>query len=104
MKHSELKKRALSRPGVKAEYEAMGPEFALLRQMIAARTKAGLSQAEVARRMGTHAPAVTRLESSLGGGKHSPSINTLKRYAEAVGCDLEIRFVQGTSKPGNSGK
>jgi transcriptional regulator with XRE-family HTH domain len=94
MKHSDLKKAALARPGVKAEYEALGPEFELLRQMLGARTKAGLSQADVAARMGTQAPAITRLESSLSSGKHSPSIGTLKRYAEAVGCELQVKFVR----------
>ena len=93
MKHSDLKKAALSRAGVVAEYEALGPEFELLSQMLRARTKAGLSQADVAQRMGTQAPAVTRLESALSSGKHSPSIETLKRYAEAVGCELQLKFV-----------
>jgi ribosome-binding protein aMBF1 (putative translation factor) len=73
MKHSALKKVALKKPGVKAEYEALAPEFNLLRQILRARSKAGLSQADVAERMGTHAPAITRLESALGTGKHSPS-------------------------------
>lgn len=95
MKHADIKNAALSRPEVEAEYKALEPEFALLRQMIAARTNAGLSQAEVAKRMGTHAPAVTRLESTLGSGKHSPSLSTLKRDADAVGCDLEIKFIPG---------
>lgn len=94
MKHIDLKKAALLRPGVKAEYEALNLEFELLRQMLGARTKAGMSQADVAMRMGTHAPAITRLESALSSGKHSPSFDTLKRYAEAVGCQLQIRFVR----------
>ena len=98
MKHMELKKSALNRAEVKAEYEALGPEFELLRQMLGARTKAGLSQADVAKRMGTQAPAITRLESALSSGKHSPSIETLKRYAKAVGCELEIKFVKGKSR------
>ncbi len=93
MKHSDLKRAALRRVGVQAEYAALGPEFELLRQMLRARTKAGLSQADVAKRMGTQAPAVTRLESALSSGKHSPSIDTLKRYAEAVGCNLQVKFV-----------
>jgi len=97
MKHSDLKKRALRRAGVRSEYEALGPEFDLLRQMLRARTNAGLSQADVAERMGTQAPAITRLESALGSGKHSPSLDTLKRYAEAVGCELQVRFVRNTS-------
>ncbi len=61
--------------------------------MLKARTDAGLSQAEVAERMGTKPPSITRLESSLTNGRHSPSIATLKKYADAVGCHLEIKFV-----------
>lgn len=94
MKHSELKEKALSNPKVKAAYDEMIPEFVLLRQMLKARQKAGLSQAEVAERMGTKAPAITRLESSLGNGKHSPSLATLQKYANAVGCELQVKFVQ----------
>ena len=97
VKHSELKRSALQRHGVKAEYEALDSEFELLRLMLGARTKAGMSQADVAIQMGTHAPAITRLESSLSSGKHSPSLNTLKRYAEAVGCHLQIKFVQSAA-------
>ena len=98
MKHSAIKKSALKKPRVREEYEALGPEFELLRQLLSARSKAGLSQADVAQRMGTHAPAITRLESALSTGKHSPSIDTLKRYAHAVGCELQIRFVPGRTR------
>ncbi len=94
MNHSEFRAEALSDPKVKAAYDEMAPEFALLRQMLKARQKAGLSQADVANRMGTKAPAITRLESSLGNGKHSPSLATLQKYASAVGCELQIKFVQ----------
>ncbi len=94
MTHEKLKKIALSKPKVKAEYDALEPEFILLREMLIARKKAGLSQAEIAERMGTKSPSVTRLESSLSSGKHSPSINTIKKYAEALDCHLEIRLVQ----------
>ena len=93
MTHSELKKKAFKRPGVKAAYEEMEPEFALLRELLRARQNAGLSQAEIAEKMGTKAPAVTRLESSLGSGKHSPSIATLKKYAKALDCQLKIKLV-----------
>ncbi|MCD6225444.1 MAG: helix-turn-helix transcriptional regulator [Deltaproteobacteria bacterium] len=93
MRHEELKAKALSRKTVKAEYDALRPEFTLLHEMLAARQKVGLSQAEIAKRMGTKPPAVTRLESSLSSGRHSPSIATLKKYAEAVNCHLEIRLV-----------
>ena len=92
VKHVALKKQALKRPGVRAAYDALGPEFDLLNEMLAARTRAGLTQADVAELMGTHAPAITRLESALSSSKHSPSIDTLKRYAHAVGCELSIRM------------
>ena len=94
MKHSELKEKALKRKNVKNAYEALEPEFSLLREFLRARQKVGLSQAEIAERMGTKAPSVTRLESSLTSGKHSPSVATLKKYASALGCHLEIKLVE----------
>ena len=93
MSHSQLKEKALKNQSVREEYEALEPELNLLREMLKARNEAGLSQADVAERMGTKPPAITRLESSLTSGRHSPSIATLKKYAEAVGCHLEIKFV-----------
>ena len=92
MNHELLKKKAFEIPGIREEYEALEPEFDLLREMLKAREDAGLTQAEIAKRMGTKAPSITRLESSLTSGKHSPSVATLKKYAEAVGCQLEIRL------------
>jgi len=93
MTHEELVKKALKNDDVSKEYEALKPEFNLLREMLKARHDAGLSQADVAKRMGTKPPAITRLESSLTSGIHSPSIATLKKYAEAVGCQLDIKLV-----------
>ena len=93
MNHNQLKEKALKNKAVKDEYETLKPEYGLLREMLKARNDAGLSQADVAERMGTKPPAITRLESSLTSGRHSPSLATLKKYAEAVGCHLEIKFV-----------
>jgi transcriptional regulator with XRE-family HTH domain len=93
MKHSELKEKALKKKNVRGIYEALEPEFSLLRELLNARQKAGVSQSEIAILMGTKAPAITRLESSLSSGKHSPSIATLKKYANALGCHLEIKLV-----------
>lgn len=90
MTHEELMAKALSNPKVKAEYDALEDEFALLHQLLAARNAAGMSQEDVAREMGTKQSAIARIEVS---GKHSPSINTLRRYAKAVGCHLEVRLV-----------
>lgn len=94
MKHPELKEVALKRKGVNVEYQSLEPEFTLLRAMLSARQKSGLTQAQIAERMGTKSPAITRLESSLTSGKYSPSLATIKKYAEAVGYHLEIKFVQ----------
>ena len=93
MNHSKLKEKALKRKNVKDAYKVLEPEFSLLHEILKARQNAGLSQAEIAERMGTKAPAVTRLESSLNSGKHSPSIATLKKYADALDCHLEIKLV-----------
>lgn len=93
MTHSELKAKALKKKNVRIAYEDLEPEFSLLGELLKARQEAGLSQAEIAVRMGTKAPAITRLESSLSSGKHSPSIATLKRYANALGCHLQIKLI-----------
>ena len=90
--HKQLAKRMLRKHAVRAEFDALAPEFDLLDQLLKARARAGMSQAEVARRMGTHAPAVARLEASLGTGRHSPSIATLRKYAAAVGKKLVVRL------------
>ncbi|MCB9008047.1 MAG: helix-turn-helix transcriptional regulator [Ardenticatenaceae bacterium] len=59
-----------------------------------ARKEAGLTQADVAEKMGTKTSAIARLEAGGGSNKHSPSVATLRKYAEAVGCRLEIRLVR----------
>ena len=58
MTHDELKHTALQQPAVRAACEALGPEFEILRQMLQARQAAGLTQAQIAERMGTKPPAV----------------------------------------------
>lgn len=90
--HKELVKRMLKNPAVKNAYDAQADEFALLDELLRARQKAGLSQAEVAELMGTKAPAVARLEAGGGSKRHSPSLATLRRYADAVGCRLEVKL------------
>ncbi len=94
MTHKQLKSKALSSADVKKHYDDLALEFSLLDQMLSARKSAGLSQTEVAEKMGTKQTAITRIESSLASGKLSPSLATLNKYANAVGCDIDIRFVQ----------
>jgi transcriptional regulator with XRE-family HTH domain len=98
MKHNDLKKKALNNSAVRDEYDSLEPEFTLLREILKARQEQGLSQAEVAKRMGTKSPAITRFESSLTSGMHSPSISTVKKYAKALDCHLEMRLVQNGDK------
>jgi len=94
--HKELKTRALKRADVKAEYDQLDEEFALLDEFLKARAAAGITQAEVAERIGTTQSAIARLES--GSGKHSPSLATLRKYAHALGCRLELKLVNETRK------
>src|SRR6516164_6836572 len=92
MTHKALVRKMLKEPEVKAEYDAQAEEFALLDELLRARWRAGLTQAEVAQRMGTMTPAVARLEGGGGKNRHSPSLATLRKYAKAVGCRLEIKL------------
>ncbi len=93
MTHDQLVAKILENPEARAEYDRLTPEFELLEAMLSARQAAGLSQEQVAQRMGTKASAVTRLEGALVNGKHSPSLTTLKRYARAVNHRLEVRLI-----------
>jgi len=83
-------KKARKRKGFQEAYDQLGDEYALVRELLAARSRAGLTQEAVAERMGTTKSAVSRLETA---GKHSPSMTTLQKYARAVGCEVEIRLV-----------
>jgi DNA-binding XRE family transcriptional regulator len=90
--HKELVKKMLTNPAVRKAYDAQAEEFALLDELLKARRRAGLTQRDVAELMGTKPPAVARLEAGGGSKRHSPSIATLRKYAEAVGCRLEVRL------------
>ena len=90
--HDQLVKKLMRRPGVRAEVERIErDEAVLLDALLKARQEACLTQAQVAERMGTQAPAVARLERSLATGKHSPSIATLRKYVKACGKKLVLR-------------
>jgi anti-sigma factor RsiW len=84
--------RLLANPAVESAYVALEDEYTALRALLAARSDAGLTQAQVAQRMGTTASAVSRLEGSLSSEKHSPSFATLRKYAAACGKRLVLSF------------
>ncbi|MEY2677838.1 MAG: hypothetical protein RLZ00_530 [Pseudomonadota bacterium] len=88
-----FKKALLAKPGVKKAYEALEEEYSALHAMLDARLTAGLTQADVAARMGTTVSAISRLESSLRSEKHSPSFATLRKYAQACGKKLVVQMV-----------
>ncbi len=92
--HKQMVNKMLKNPAVKVEVEKLNrEEFAILDQILAARKEAGMSQAQIAKRMGTHAPAIARLEGALATGKHSPSLSTLRKYAAALGKRIELHLV-----------
>jgi len=86
-------KRDLRDPDFRAAWESIQDEFTALDVLLEARRRAGLTQEQVAARMGVSQPALARVETSLGSRKHSPSLATLRKYAVAVGCTLQIRLV-----------
>jgi len=86
---AELKKRFMEDPEFRAEYAKADAEYSVIEALIRARTKAKLTQSELAQRIGTTQSAIARLE----GGRVSPSLATLRRYAEATGARLQIDLV-----------
>jgi ribosome-binding protein aMBF1 (putative translation factor) len=83
-----LHRKWMKEPEYKAAFEALDEEFELARALIEARSDAGLSQAQVARRMKTSQSFVARIES----GRVRPSTKTLERFAKATGTRLKITF------------
>ena len=89
-KLKDLKKRLMEDPEFREEYARVDEEFAVIEALVRARSAAKLTQAELARRLGTTQSAIARLE----GGRVSPSLNTLRRYTEATGTRLTVALVQ----------
>jgi transcriptional regulator with XRE-family HTH domain len=88
MSLSALKNNAFQNPEVKKAYNDLDAEFNLISSLITMREKSGLTQNEIAERMGTKAPNVSRLES----GRSNPSLKTLISYAQACGFKLDLGF------------
>ena len=86
---SHIKADLLTNPEVAAAYAEADAEYSMMETMIRARTEAGLTQAEVAERTGTTQSAIARLE----GGRVSPTVETLRKYAKAVGKTLRVDMV-----------
>jgi ribosome-binding protein aMBF1 (putative translation factor) len=93
--HKAFLEKVSKRKGFREAYDALEVEYALAREMLTARSRAGLTQEAVAIRMGTTKSAVCRLEAA---GQHAPSMASLRKYADAVGCKLKIELVPRGSK------
>ncbi|OEE77637.1 helix-turn-helix domain-containing protein, partial [Vibrio genomosp. F6] len=81
-----LKDKALADPQVQAEYDALESEFKFISTLLSMRDSAGLTQLQVANRMGTKESNVSRLEKGTG----NPTIRTLVKYAKACGYELDF--------------
>jgi len=90
----ELKKEALLRPEVKAEYERLAPAYLLRKKLIGIRIAAGFTQEQMARALKTQKSNISRLENV--NSKVSPTLSTIERYAHAAGYRLEINFLPET--------
>ena len=90
MNLQEFKKKALKDDAVRREYEALQEEYSFIDQLIGMRTKAGLTQEDVAKRIGTNKSNISRLER----GKGNPSWGTLQKYAAACGFRVKLEAVE----------
>ena len=88
---AKLRRSLLTDPEVKAEYDRLGPIFAVVGEMIEARLAAGLTQADIAARMGTTQSVIARLENA----RHMPTFDMVARYAAAIDRRIDIRLVPG---------
>lgn len=88
MSLQKLKERALQNPDVKIEYDKLENEFNLIDQLLTMRSKAGLTQDQVAKKMNTQKSNISRLEN----GNSNPSWSTLQRYAYACGFNLTLNM------------
>ena len=86
-----FKKKALSNPDVKAEYESLSAAYQLRKKLIGIRKKAGLTQEELAKRLHTQKSNISRLENA--NSTISPKLSTIEGYAKAVGFKLKLDFV-----------
>lgn len=91
--HGKLMKKIMVDPEARAEYEAFSLHLELAEQLKKHRKMVHMTQEEVALSMHAHKPTISRLESAASAAKHSPSIMTLFKYADAVGCELKIILI-----------
>jgi ribosome-binding protein aMBF1 (putative translation factor) len=95
IKVDDLHKEWMKNPKYRSEYDALEGEFSLSAALLEARSRAGLTQEQVAQRMKTTQAVIARLE----GGGSMPSTRTLGKYAKATGSRLKISFEPDAARP-----
>lgn len=88
MDHNDVKNHIMQSPEVKNEYEKLEPIYEIKKQIIKLRIEQGLSQKELADKIGTRQSAISRLEND----DYNPSVDFLNKVADALGKKLEVRF------------
>lgn len=92
--YQELKEKLLENPEVKAEYEALSPEFDIIQALIDARKQQNITQKELSERTGITQADISRIEN----GSRNPSLAMLKRLARGIGMQLKVEFLPKTEK------
>ena len=88
--YKQLKTKLLKDKEIKKAYDKLGPEFGLIAILIKKRTERGLSQEELARKIGTKQSAISRLES----GNYNPSLAFLRKVTKALDTRLKVEIYQ----------
>lgn len=86
--YKTIKRQLLKDEKIKKAYDELGPQFALIEAIIEERLKQGLTQAQLAKKLGTKQSAISRLER----GAYNPTLSFLRRLADALGVELRISF------------
>jgi len=90
--YDEFEAELLKKPEIRKEYEALKPKYDMVRILIKRRSKLGMSQTELARRIGTRQPAISRLEK----GDYNTTLSTLFRVTEVLGLDISLKARRAT--------
>lgn len=92
--YKEYKKRALLNPEVKAEYDALQPEYDIIQAMIDARVKQNMTQKELSNKTGITQADISRIEN----GTRNPSLSMVKKLAKGLGMQLKLEFIPTPTK------
>ena len=92
--YEEFRKELLNDPEVAVEYEALEPEFDIIRSLMEARISQNMTQKELSERTGITQADISRIEN----GTRNPSLYMLKRLAKGLGCRLKVEFIPNQAK------